>query len=136
MLVLEGLEILDEETCIGLLSKSRYGRVGVSVRTLPGIYPVVFRLLDRALYFRVERHSRLSLATNGTVVAFECEELDARHRQGWSVLVIGMARHVIPSHPVFGELADVPLWPDEDGDGAPLVRMPLEFVSGRRIIHH
>lgn len=133
MLIDEGLEILDEEDCMRLLATSTLGRIGVTVSALPAIFPVNFHLVDGAIVFRTGHGTKLSAATHGSVVAFECDESDRSTGTGWSVLALGTAERVTDPGEVT-RLERLGIKPWAGGRRDTYVRIPIRFVSGRRIV--
>ena len=131
----EGLEILDEEECMTLLSGGRVGRVGVTIGALPAIFPVNFAVSDDgSVVFRTGVGTKLAAATDRAVVAFEVDDWDPLEHRGWSVLAVGRAEVVEDPSELEG-MRRLPLTPWADGNRDHFVRMPVEFVSGRRITH-
>lgn len=133
MLVDEGLELLDEQECLNLMATARIGRVAVTVGALPAIFPVNFTLDRQCIIFRTGEGTKLAAATERTVVAFECDAIDPFEHRGWSVMAVGRAERV--DDPT--ELAHVgrlPVTPWAGGRRSSLVRIRIEFVSGRRIL--
>ena len=127
-----GLEVLDRDECLKLLSTATLGRVGVTVRALPMVLPVNFRLVGDRVLFRTGLGSKLDAATNNAVVAFEADQVDPFSHSGWSVVVTGIAREVTDP----GELArldreNIPRWAPS-GNGR-IVEVSTEMVSGRRL---
>lgn len=131
MLMDQGLEILSEEVCRDLLGAEGVGRIAVSVAALPAIFPVNYQVVDGDVLFFTGDGIKSRAAMEGTVVGFEVDHIDASHRTGWSVMIIGQAR-VVPEEDraVLGELH---LTPWAGGDRTNLVRIHPEFISGRRI---
>jgi nitroimidazol reductase NimA-like FMN-containing flavoprotein (pyridoxamine 5'-phosphate oxidase superfamily) len=71
------------------------GRIAVTSRALPAIVPVNYIVTGRTtIVFRTEMDGMLASAADDTVVAFEVDELAGDGRSGWSVLVVGVARHL------------------------------------------
>jgi uncharacterized protein len=130
----QGLELLTEDQSWGLLRTGEVGRIGITVGALPAIFPVSYRLVDGAIYFRTAPGSKLAAATRGAVVAFEVDDYQLAGRSGWSVLVVGTAE-VIDDLAVTLHVLDAGLVPLADGDRTALVRITPTFVSGRRIVH-
>ncbi len=132
MLIDEGLELLDEEECLRLVDTAAVGRVATTVAALPVVLPVNFVVLDGNVVFRTAEGTKLSAAVRNAVVAFEVDEIDRDHRQGWSVLLIGTARHVTEADEVDRAAAALPsTW--ADGRREHFVTIEPELVSGRRI---
>src|SRR5690348_15001388 len=89
-----GLEVLDRDECLRLLTTATLGRIGISSGALPVILPVNFRLVGDAIVFRTAPGTKLDAATRGAVVAFEVDDMDPIEHTGWSVMVTGVARPV------------------------------------------
>jgi uncharacterized protein len=84
-------ETLTPAECYALVRSVRVGRVVFSDRALPGCSPVSFVLDGHTVVFRVDPDSRLAVATDHAVVAFEMDEIDADTGFGWTVLITGDA---------------------------------------------
>src|SRR3546814_805975 len=134
MLVDHGLELLSEEEARELLDHSEIGRVGVTMGAIPAIFPVNYAIVDDLIVFRTAPGSKLSAATEGAVVAFEVDEFDGASRSGWSVLVVGRSQVVHDLDTTF-KVLDVGLEPWADGVRSAIVRIDIEMISGRRILH-
>jgi nitroimidazol reductase NimA-like FMN-containing flavoprotein (pyridoxamine 5'-phosphate oxidase superfamily) len=130
----DGVEVLDEAECLELLARSSIGRVAVTIGAVPAVFPVNYRLVDRSILFRTGAGTKLDAAVRRAVVAFEVDEVDPLYHEGWSVLVVGMADEL--TDPDLLERARrMPLEPWAPGDRPFLVRIGLDYVSGRRIDH-
>jgi nitroimidazol reductase NimA-like FMN-containing flavoprotein (pyridoxamine 5'-phosphate oxidase superfamily) len=134
MLIDQGLELLDEDECWALVEGTSVGRVGVTVAALPAIFPVNYTVLDGAVVFRTADGSKLHAASEGTVVVFEVDHVDASDRSGWSVMVLGRAE-VVSDLGFALRVLDDGLEPWADGVRARIVRITPELVTGRRIVH-
>ena len=66
----------------------------LTARALPVVLPVNFALLDGDIVWRSAQGTKLNAASAGFVVAFEVDRYEADRREGWSVMVQGLA-HVI-----------------------------------------
>jgi len=126
------LELLSTDECLVLLGQAKVGRVGVSVRAIPEIFPVNFCLLEGAIVFRTGEGTKLHAATRGQIVAFEVDDFDNDVRFGWSVLVIGHSfevTHPTEVHAARRLLSDT--WvPTEHYH---VIRIAPERMTGRRI---
>jgi uncharacterized protein len=107
--------------------------VAVSIGAVPAVFPVNYAMLEGEVVFRIGRGTRLHAAMRNAVVAFEVDEVDPEYREGWSVLVVGVA----------GEITDdarraraeaLPLRPWAPGSPEHVVAIRPELVSGRRIV--
>jgi uncharacterized protein len=133
-LVDEGLELLTDEACWDLLARCEVGRVGVTINSLPAIFPVNFAVIDGRILFRTAAGTKLAAATAGAIVAFEVDDYRGADRSGWSVLATGPAEVVHDLDVTFKVLA-TGLEPWADGTRANIVRLAPEFLSGRRLVH-
>jgi nitroimidazol reductase NimA-like FMN-containing flavoprotein (pyridoxamine 5'-phosphate oxidase superfamily) len=134
MLVDEGLELLTEDEARRLLAAAEVGRVGITIGALPAIFPVNYRLIDDAIFFRTAPGSKMAAATAGAVVAFEVDEIQPEQRGGWSVLVVGRSEVVHDLDLTF-KVVDSQLQPFAGGRRSGIVRISSDFISGRRIVH-
>lgn len=127
----DGLEVLDDDECIQLLSEESVGHVGLSVGALPAIFPVTYVLDGQDILFRAGEGLKLSAALDRNVVAFEVDHEDAEHCRGWSVLVIGVAAKVGDANAPLPAVLPTP-WAGGRRDH--VVRITPELISGRRIV--
>ncbi|MHB1925041.1 MAG: pyridoxamine 5'-phosphate oxidase family protein [Acidimicrobiales bacterium] len=133
-LVDNGLELLTEEQCLGLLGSEGIGRIGVSVAALPVILPVNYCVHDGAIFFRTAAGTKLHAASDRTIVAFEVDDVDPVEHSGWSVLVIGRAGPVSEAEVANGS-GSLPVTAWAPGERDHLVKVTIEMISGRRIRH-
>ncbi|HEY8480926.1 MAG TPA: pyridoxamine 5'-phosphate oxidase family protein [Spirillospora sp.] len=127
-----GLEILDRQEALSLLSRAPIGRIVFTDRALPAVQPVNFVFDGTHIVIRTSRTSRLAAAATGTVVAFEIDEFDAAAETGWSVVVVGPARGVTAPAEV-RRLRRLPLRTWAPGERDHYIRLRPELVTGRRI---
>lgn len=130
----DGFRELDRQECLRLLAQVPVGRIVYTRQALPAVLPVNFCLDDDgAVLLRTSAASELVLAIDGTVVAFEADEVDAVAHAGWSVIVTGQA--AVVTHPAEHErlLRTGPRswvsWPEEV-----FVRIEPELVTGRALV--
>jgi nitroimidazol reductase NimA-like FMN-containing flavoprotein (pyridoxamine 5'-phosphate oxidase superfamily) len=133
MLIDEGLELLDDEACAGLLAEGHVGRVGITIAGLPVILPVNYEYIGGDVVFRTGPGSKLRAASNRAVIAFEVDGYDAGRHDGWSVLVIGRSA-IVDDALELAELERLGLTPWADGLRDAYVRLRPEMVTGRRIV--
>ncbi len=134
MIVDQGLELLTDDQARRLLAGGEVGRVGITIGSLPAIFPVNYRLIDGAVVFRTAPGSKMSAATKGAVVAFEVDDYQLADRSGWSVLLVGRAE-VVDDDEVAVKVAAARLEPLVDSPRTVIVRIAPTFVSGRRLVH-
>jgi hypothetical protein len=96
------------------------GRVVFTRRALPAIRPVGHVLLEGAAI--------ADGAGDGTVVAYEADEISAAERTGWSVVVTGVARAV--TNPVEAARCREALRPWLDGGLGQVISIEPEIVTG------
>jgi nitroimidazol reductase NimA-like FMN-containing flavoprotein (pyridoxamine 5'-phosphate oxidase superfamily) len=127
-----GLLELERAECLALLGSVPVGRLVHTSHALPAIWPLNFVLLPDAVYLRTSRGSGAWRAADGAaVVAFEADDVDARGRYGWSVVVIGRAG-LVTDPATLARLGDVLAPPWAAGAREEVVRISLELVDGRR----
>jgi len=126
-----GLEVLDTEECLTLLSECTLGRLAVVIDGRPSIFPVNFALDDTAVVFRNDPGTKVYAARNQPV-AFECDGTDAVYHTGWSVVATGDAIEV--RDPADRDrLGLLPLGPWCPGPKAIWLRVQPATLTGRRI---
>jgi uncharacterized protein len=129
----EGIEILVAEQCLELLATARLGRIAVTVRAVPSIFPVDYRLVDGHVVFRAGGEGTLYKASANKVVAFEVDDVDHSWERGWSVVVVGVAREVKDPDPMGSALDRTPeLWGSRTGSH--VIAILPDLVSGRRFV--
>ena len=125
----EGLEILDDETCWRLLEQRSVGRIGLPTGGAPVILPVNYRVVNHNVVFATGPGMKLETARAHGFVAFQVDDFDETDSTGWSVLVAGVIDEL--DQPTRQLCAAIDTW--AGGDRSHLVRIAIEFVSGRRI---
>jgi nitroimidazol reductase NimA-like FMN-containing flavoprotein (pyridoxamine 5'-phosphate oxidase superfamily) len=107
--------------------------VALTARALPVVLPVHFALLDGDIVWRSAQGTKLNDASAGFVVAFEVDRYDTDHKQGWSVMVQGLA-HVITEAQQLNKARALPLesWALE-GLADRYVCLVPNIVTGMRI---
>ncbi|MFI9152304.1 pyridoxamine 5'-phosphate oxidase family protein [Streptomyces sp. NPDC053367] len=130
----DGFRELDRQESLRLLAQATVGRIVYTRQALPAVLPLNFRLdTDSAVLLRTSAASELVRAVNGTVVAFEADQVDAVAGAGWSVVVTGAATLITdPGERErlsrTGPRSWVP-WPQEA-----FVRIEPELVTGRILV--
>ena len=87
-------ESIPVDQCWELLAAASVGRLALSVRALPVIFPVQYHLDGRRLTICLGHHEIPERSLNETIIAFAADAIDPLTRSGWSVQVQG--RSVIP----------------------------------------
>ncbi|MEU9110773.1 pyridoxamine 5'-phosphate oxidase family protein [Streptomyces sp. NPDC048483] len=119
----------DDYRAIELLSRTPYGRVSASRRALPFTTVTRHLLLDGQLILRLHRGYDYHQALDGSVVAYEADNINTGESDTWSVQFTGTARvfHPTPAErALFGRTPRL-------ADGAPFdpvfLRIEPEFVT-------
>ena len=130
---LHELRELDREECRLLLGSRYLGRVAVPGPDAPVVLPVCYALDGDAVVFQTGVGTKLDAAVAGRVVSFEVDDADPLFHRGWSVLVTGHAS-VVEDPAVLARIERLPVRRWVPGGPTRWVRVPLERVSGRRIV--
>jgi nitroimidazol reductase NimA-like FMN-containing flavoprotein (pyridoxamine 5'-phosphate oxidase superfamily) len=126
-----GLEVLSADECDRLLRTQTVGRVGVA-GARPGVFPVLFALLDGDVVFRTAPGEKLIAAALNRELVFEVDEFDVATRSGWSVNVLGAAEEIEdPAERRRAEALGLEPWAGDVRDR--YVRISATEVTGRRI---
>lgn len=127
-----GLDIIDEAECWALAEGKSVGRLAVSIKNRPDIFPVNYRVVDGGLLLRTAPGVKLAAATLGTGVAFEIDDFDEDVRHGWSIVIHGTAHELERLDDLLeAEAAAVETWASSRKDR--FVRIDVDEISGRRI---
>jgi uncharacterized protein len=124
-------ETIDRADCLHLLRAHGLGRLAITLRDQPMIFPVNYAMDGDRVVFRTDRGTKLHAAV-GHAVAFEIDGFDRLYHEGWSVVVIGIAQEVTDGAEI-ARLATLPLGPWAPGEHAHWVRIRTGAITGRRI---
>ena len=102
------IEHLNKDVAWMFLMSESVGRLAVSVRNQPDIFPLNYVGHDGKVYFRTAEGTKLLELTINANVAFEADGHDDAN--AWSVVVVGTAR-AIESQTVIATLNTLPLQP-------------------------
>ena len=85
------LEELPYEECLERLREHTVGRIAVVIHYAPVVLPVNYRLVetDDLALLAVRTRPGNVIESGGPQAAFEIDDIDPIHQQGWSVLVRG-----------------------------------------------
>lgn len=89
----------DNYRAIDLLSRTPYGRVSASRRALPFTAVTRHLVLDGRLVLRLHRGYGYHQALDGSVVAYEADNVNSGEPDTWSVQFTGTARVIEPTPP-------------------------------------
>lgn len=130
------LETLTPEECWRLLGKRVVGRVGFDMGHGPRIHPVNYRVDGRSVVLRTSEDAELTrfveMFADGSLIAFEVDEIDYEWHQGWSVMIEGQIARVEEPEERRSLHA---VWPRPWADGRRdlLARVTPVEVTGRRL---
>ena len=127
------VEIIPEWECLRLLQHRQVGRLAFVAGNQPLVLPVNYTVDDGTIILRTGIGAKLA-NTSLTKVAFEVDEIDETSREGWSVLVQGVAQDITagidPSSERLRALAPQP-W--AGGEREHYIRIIPREISGRRV---
>jgi hypothetical protein len=83
----------DDEQCLALLGRAQFGRIALSLRAMPVVVPVRYRLNDGDLLFTVSG-DQLTNALHGNIVALHADGFEEPCGQRWTVFATGPVRRV------------------------------------------
>ena len=113
---------LTPDQCWELLTVAHVGRLALSVRALPMIFPVRYAVDGDSVAISLGRHGLPAASVHDAVVAFAVDEIDPSAGVGWMVQMQGRARLFDTDQaPVDPEAVAI------DGDGG-----AMGLGSGRR----
>lgn len=129
-----GLEVLTENECLLLMTRTTVGRLAVVDGDRAAVFPVNFRRDGGTVVFRTDEGTKLDLVSGGHPVTFEVDSFDPHSHTGWSVVMTGRA-HEVTDPDELAALDKLPLRPWTPGPKSRYVRVVPEQVQGRRIVH-
>jgi len=124
------IEMLSDDECWALLEDEKLGRLAVSVRGEPDIFPINYAVMNHSIVVRTTAGSKLVSLLLNAAVAFEIDGWRAEDNVAWSVVAKGLARAVQPGA-LADEIADLPLVPWNTSPKNHLVIIEVTDVSGR-----
>jgi uncharacterized protein len=126
-----GVTVLSTSACLDLMRGETVGRLAVSIRDHPDIFPIN-DLVDRGgIVFRTAEGAKLAASVLGRGVAFEVDGLDQAAGEAWSVIVKGHALEIGDMYQLLDALA-LPLFPWHASPKHRFVRIEPVEISGRR----
>ena len=124
---------LSKDECLELLAGREVGRVAVVAEGQPTIFPVNYVLDGDLIVFRTDPGTKLD---HGSLdrVAFEVDEIDFAHHEGWSVVVAGTGREITGALDKASEREQsLPLQPWASGPKEHWIRIVAPVITGRRL---
>ena len=127
----DGITILTEDECWGLVDAAEVGRLAVAVAGEPEIFPVNFVVDGRTLMFRTGEGTKLAALTISSRVAFEIDGYLPESGEAWSVVVKGQAERM-EHFPDIYAAEKLPLFSWQASPKQWFVRVTPAKVTGRR----
>jgi uncharacterized protein len=119
---------LSRDECLRGLASHSLGRLAVSAHALPAIIPINYSLTDGVIIFRTLADGMVARACNGSVVAFQVDNLGRDRGTEWSVLVVGLATLIVASDALRSLPLDAVSAPGEEPDQ--FVGITIGRISG------
>jgi nitroimidazol reductase NimA-like FMN-containing flavoprotein (pyridoxamine 5'-phosphate oxidase superfamily) len=124
------------EECATLLCAGVAGRVAVCTPDGPHVIPLNYSIVDGSVVLRTSPYSVLGTYGRGAKLAFEVDNFDEDHQEGWSVVARGRGEEIRDT----SELNRVRAGgggarPWADGSRPLYLRIPWTELSGRRLGH-
>ena len=126
------LQSLSRGECLRLLASVPIGRIVYTRQALPAVELVNFTLDGGDIVIRTDQGDKLAAAAQGTVVAFEADDVDIASRRGWSVTAVGYSRVVTDPDDIARLLLTGPR-PWAPGEREHFIRITPGILNGRRL---
>jgi uncharacterized protein len=122
---------LSPEQCWARLRTQRLGRVVITARDRPHLFPVNYATGERAIVFRTSPGAKLDHGP-GTISCFEVDEYNPHTLEGWSVMAFGRLEDITDAADESSRaLRDLPVHPVVPGSKLHWMAMRVEEVTGR-----
>ena len=128
-----GLQILDEQESLKLLTSVPLGRLVFTLGGLPAIRLVNFVIDNDTIVFATADGDKYRAAERGDVVAFEADDIDLERHLGWTVTAAGRLSIIDPDQAAALH-STLPLQPWAPNRDRHLIRLAIEVLEGRRLV--
>jgi nitroimidazol reductase NimA-like FMN-containing flavoprotein (pyridoxamine 5'-phosphate oxidase superfamily) len=125
-----GIAVLSTNACFDLLRGQTVGRLAVSIRDHPDIFPISYVVDSGGIVFRTAEGTKLAASDLGRGIAFEVDGLDEEAGEAWSVIVKGHAVEIEGMYELLDAL-ELPLFPWHASPKHRFVRIEPVEMSGR-----
>jgi nitroimidazol reductase NimA-like FMN-containing flavoprotein (pyridoxamine 5'-phosphate oxidase superfamily) len=128
------LQQLSRSKALELLASVPMGRLIFTHQALPAVRPVNHLVEGESIIVRATSGAAITAAArrNGTVVAYEADDIDADSQLGWSVIVVGTARLMEDAHAAARYRARVRPWISGPADD--VITISAEMITAYRMI--
>jgi hypothetical protein len=130
---LAALIALTRGECLELLSEGGVGVVAFDRGYGPELLPVTYAADAAELLFRTGTTSRIAHEADGRLIAFETHGLEPALRDGWSVVIRGIAHVSAAAGRAADELSVQPWAPGEHGVSVTMSISQAQ-ITGRRVV--
>ena len=128
-----GIQVIDRDECLRLLSEDVIGRLAVNDGSAPTIFPVNYCLDGEAIVFRTAPGTKLACGPRSRA-CFEIDRFSPEVRAGWSVVVVGRLDEVTEyDSRTLVRVKDLPVDPWAEGDKPHWMRLTPTRITGRRV---
>ncbi|MBO2530116.1 MULTISPECIES: helix-turn-helix domain-containing protein [Thermobifida] len=131
------LQEIDSQECMELIKAGGVGRIAFTMpgEAAPTVLPVNFLVRNETIIFRTSGHGIIAEHASNQYISFEVDRLDGITNEGWSVLVVGLARPVRDPVELERLRKTAPVQPWAAGDRDLFITIIPKQVTGRRIEH-
>lgn len=130
-----GLSVMTFDDCLRSLRSRPVGRIAFAKDGDIEILPVNYCVVNSTVGFRTAQGTKVGAALDGSVVAFEVDEVDEAGHDGWSVVIKGRLELVLDEELV-ARLEATGLAPWADTVPRPeWVVIHADSITGRRVRH-
>lgn len=123
----------DDEQCLALLRRAQFGRVALTLRAVPVVFPVRYALSEGDLLFALSV-DQLAKAIEGSIATLQADGFEEDRGRRWTVLAIGPVVRVEGFEGLEAGRAFLSLAPEahSGGSGGVFLLQP-SILSGRWI---
>jgi hypothetical protein len=123
----------DDEQCFTLLGRSQFGRIALTLRALPVVFPVRYTLNERELLFDLSV-DQLAKAIDRRTATLQADGFEEDTGQRWTVLAVGPVQRIQAFEGLGSVVASLSSAPEAvSGEQGGVFRLQPVILSGRWI---
>jgi uncharacterized protein len=123
----------DDEQCLALLRRAQFGRIALTLRAVPIVFPVRYAVSGEALLFSLSV-DQLADALDKTVATLQADGFEEDSGKRWTVLAAGPVRRIRGFDDLGPEAVLLSFAPEAvSGERGGLFRLEPAILSGRWI---
>ncbi len=126
-----GMEILDDDACWGLLRSQPVGRLAVAIAGEVEIFPINYLVHEGQIVFKSAQGSKLAALAANARVSFEIDGYTPESGEAWSVVIKGVAYELQRFSEIY-EAEELPLFPWNASPKDFFVTIRPREMAGRR----